>query len=360
MPVRLEFEKNPALLNQPYLQELAAAKAFAIGGDHSVTAGKSLRRQWPRNPKWRSVKSPIVYICDDTAENRKMLHDIGVMNNSVGDKRKTMTFADKVQDMRSVYVQICQCMDMVPGEYTGSKDDNRTTKGKQMFQRVKDMKAGYKELWNVSSGTVSHIWQLVKAPATTWGLLWSLINPTGLYSKTTYQAGRGKAKAGKPPTSTQAFVDLGGLSTAQKDSLLKQVLDGQLPVGAMGKKAKAIKAETTVRKAVLDTCCLFDWDQCVEEYPAMCKADYLHQCTTFVLASKTNFPIFEKQCVKKFRDLQAAMKQAESAKKLSEADRREAKKVPSTYHLFCHYPDRLNSRLYTTLITFVTINPHSS
>jgi hypothetical protein len=331
-PDQLAFIENPEQLKEPYLQLLFDEQGLPVGGDHSVTAVKSLSVDYPKNPKWMHVEEPRVYIAEDTKENREMLRLLGEMDNIQGDKRKKYDFADRVSTLRSAYVQLCQTYGMTPGDMDKFLALS-ARKRKSYEEACRTMRAKYTSIWEVSSGGVGHIWQMVKKDGQTWGLIWAIISPTGIYACSDAppvkgsRKGKTKKKKQTPPKSTSPFTALGGLDTANQRSLLKMVLNGAIQLKHLGKKCQSVKAELCVREMMLSACNVRTWAAAEQKYPTMTTKSKIHQHTTFFLQAADPKAKLAKQLQAEVNQIKKARLAAEKAKNRSDKEKANAQQV---------------------------------
>ena len=234
---------------------------FFVAGDHTQLALKKIKADFPQNKMWRVVTGEMI-ICHRTPENLSRLKSWGILDNVKGDKRRTVTFEQKVTALHEDHVELIERM--------GKTDPNyRSTLVALKLARRKD--------YNMNNNSFGQLWGLASRIGPVWKLLEKII--TGNVER---------PKRFTPPKSASPFTTMANIPDKDLIQMLNKVVEGSHTMAQFRTATMTYKARARVQLEILmfPSIAMKSWSKAKQKYPNTCNTEIVGMWAQHILETK--------------------------------------------------------------------------
>jgi len=240
---------------------------FFVAGDHTQSALHELNRRYPRNKKWSQITGTLL-ICRRTVQNMQTLKSWGILDNIKGQKRTTVSFANKISSIHEDFQQI---------------RDSINPKDKQYKDLIMEVKKMRMRDYDMSKNSFGQLWNLAARTGDVWKAIDNIMH--GRVSK---------PKKFKMPRSCSCFTNMGNIPNCDLVVMLNEVVKCHITLSEFSKGCKRYKARARVQTEVLEYLSMEDWEEAQAKFPRTCSTEFVDMWSQHVVNSsmkqKTEMP----------------------------------------------------------------------
>jgi hypothetical protein len=257
LPSRKNFNFQ---LGGPLYQAVRKHGFYFIAGDHTQRALKQIHADFPNNPKWATVTGQLL-ICHRTLDNFNRLKSWGILDNVVGDKRRAMTFQEKVlglhEDHESLLMRVGRNDPTFRGALTALKK-----------ARQRD--------FAMNKNSFGQLWGLAAREGQVWECLVKII--TGNVNNKRFQK----------PKSASPFTTMANIAEEDLVVMLTKVVNGTHSLTQFRAATKVYKARVRVQSEILQypAINLRSWEEGKARFPNTCCADLVNIWAQHIVDAK--------------------------------------------------------------------------
>ena len=220
---------------------------YFVAGDHTQLALKKIKADYPRNAMWSTVTGQLL-ICHRTAANIQKLKSWGILDNVKGDKRRAVSFEQKVLALHQDYIDLVKRL--------GVDDENF----KSTLTSIKNMR---RKDYNMNANSFGQLWGLASRTGPVWECLQQII--TGKVENN---------KRFKPPKSASPFTNMANIPEPDLVTMLRKVVDGTQTLAQFRTQTFTYKARARVQEEILKypDINMKSWTVAKAKFPNTCDA----------------------------------------------------------------------------------------
>jgi hypothetical protein len=307
-PLIVCFGKRPAGDNTITPEALAKiGKCYVIIGNHRRIAFGILQEIDPNEPKWKRIRCHVIF-CSDTPDNRAILQEIGRLDNVNHMTHRDTSFAEVLLGM---HVDVLEHKKQASWRSKDIGADEVVSESTEWaafdnIELTSAVKSSLLRTWQVGWGALYPLGALKQMatlchwPAAVWTPLQKLLlqkmdggdaEPT--LREMVESSGRKRSAKGQPKQqksipairTVSTLTPLMGLKPPVQIDLINQILRGTLELGKLPNKAKRLKVEVAMKKAMSgyivsltgDSRPLIPWAECTSLFPTVACQDYIER-----------------------------------------------------------------------------------